>query len=350
MARRLLIAIGVGVVLAGGIALAVLIDDASRTAASEPLDPHPDSPLQVVALGDSYISGEGAEQYFPGTDETGEERNLCHRAPSAYPYLIADELGASLRFAACSGARIADVTGVDAQGQPAPGQHPRSGEGVYGAHPQVAVLENLASPDLVLLSIGGNDAGFGEIGAACANPVRTCSKPGSSSAWLRRLDEVVYPGLVRTYRTVRRAAGGAPVFALTYPNPFGPEYCDDLIGVNRAEMAFLRDEFSPALNEKVEAAARVARVEVVDLASALDGRRFCERPLRETAIHFVKLGRTTGSRLDLGALARGSLHPNPEGHRMIRDVVLARLAREHITGETLPLSDAAGSAAPTAPR
>ena len=338
MARRVLIAVGVGVVLVVGIAFAVLVDDASRTAATEPLDPHPDSSFQIVALGDSYISGEGAEQYFPGTDETGEQRNLCHRAPTAYPYLIADELGVSLRFAACSGARTPDVTGVDAEGRPAAGQYPRGGEDVFGAHPQVTVLENLASPDAVLLSIGGNDAGFAEIGGACANPVRTCSRPESSAAWMRRLDEVVYPGLVRTYRTVRRAARGAPVFVLTYPNPFGPGYCDDLIGVNRAEMAFLRDEFSPALNEKVRVAARVAGVGVIDLAAALEGRRFCEVPLRETAIHFVKLGRTTGARLDLGALVRGSLHPNPEGHRMIRDLVEPAL------------SGAAGSAAPTARR
>jgi hypothetical protein len=115
MTHRWIIGLAVGVLLAVGILLVVAIDDSSRTAASEPLDPHPDSSFQIVALGDSYISGEGAEHYFEGTDETGEERNLCHRAPSAYPYLIADELGASLTFTACSGARIADVTGVDAQ-------------------------------------------------------------------------------------------------------------------------------------------------------------------------------------------------------------------------------------------
>lgn len=317
--------IALGVFLAAGIVVVVALDDASRTAAAEPLDPHPDSPFQIVALGDSYISGEGAEQYFPGTDETGEERNLCHRAPTAYPYLIADELGSSLAFFACSGARIADLTGTDAEGRPVPGQYPRSGEGVYGAEPQIAALDELPSPDAVLLSIGGNDAGFAEIGKACANPVRNCSRPATASPWLRRLSRVVYPGLVRAYRQVRESARGAPVFVLTYPNPFGPKYCDDLIGVNPAEMDFLRDEFSPALNAKVKAAAAAAGVEAIDLSHSFDGRRFCERELRDTAIHFVKLGRTTGTRLDLGALFHGSLHPNPTGHRMIRDEVIATL-------------------------
>jgi lysophospholipase L1-like esterase len=325
MTNRWLIGLAVGVLLAAGILFVVVVDDVSRPAASEPLDPHPDSSFQIVALGDSYISGEGADNYFEGTDETGEERNLCHRAPSAYPYLIADELGVSLRFFACSGARIPDLTGFDPRGRRVAGQYPRSREGVFGAHPQVAGLSNLASPDAVLLSIGGNDAGFREIGEACANPARVCSRPQTASAWLRRLDEVVYPGLVRAYRQVRRAARGAPVFVLTYPNPFGPVYCDDLLGVNAAEMSFLRDVFSPALNDRVETAADQAGVETIDLSHSFAGSRFCERRLRETAINFVKLGRTTGTRLDLGALVRGSLHPNPAGHRMIGEKAIVAL-------------------------
>jgi GDSL-like Lipase/Acylhydrolase family len=211
---------------------------------------------------------------------------------------------------------------------------------VFGARPQIEGLSGLASPDAVLLSLGGNDAGFKEIGVVCANPVRTCSRPEISDAWLRRLDQVVHPGLVDAYRRVRDAARGAPVFVFTYPNPFGPRYCDDLIGVNPAEMAFLRDVFSPELNEKVRSAARDAEFEVIDLEKALAGRRFCERPLKETAINFVKLGRTTGTRLDLGALVRGSLHPNPAGHEMIRDEAIDELAA----------LSAAGGAAPTEPR
>ncbi len=338
--RGWLIGLVLGGLLVAGVLLVVLIDDSSRPAASEPLDPHPDSPLQLVALGDSYISGEGAEAYFPGTDETDKDRrNLCHRAPSAYPYLIADELGMSLRFTACSGARVGDVIGVDAEGRPAPPQYPLSGEGVYGGHPQVTVLENLTSPDAVLLSVGGNDAGFSEIGRTCALAPRPCSRPETAERWLRRLDTHVYPGLVRTYREVRRAARGVPVFVLTYPNPFGPRYCRQLIGVEPDEMAFLRDVFIGELNGTVKAAAKAEGVEVIDLTGALDGYRFCDKEkLSETAINFAKLGRTTGTRFDLAALIRGSLHPNPRGHRLFRDEVLEEI------------SAAAGSAEPTAQR
>lgn len=322
--------------IAGSIALAVTLDEVSSAPATEPLDPHPGSPLQIAALGDSYIAGEGAHRYFPGTDETGEERNLCHRAPTAYPYLIADELGASLSFVACSGALTGHVTGLDAAGRPFPPQYPSSGEGVHGAQPQVAVLESLPSPDVVLLSIGGNDAGFFEIGTTCAIPLLDCSRPAISAVWLRRLDEVVRPSLRRTYRAVRQAADGAPVLVFTYPNPFGSEYCDDLIGVNRAEMSFLRDVFLGRLNDTVKAAAAAEGLRVIDLTDALAGYRFCEQErLRDTAIHFVTLGRTTGTRLDLAALLRGSFHPDPLGHRLIRDVAISAVA---------------GSAMPTAQR
>ena len=36
----------------------------------------------LVAIGDSYMSGEGADTYFEGTDIGGE--NQCRRAPTAW--------------------------------------------------------------------------------------------------------------------------------------------------------------------------------------------------------------------------------------------------------------------------
>ena len=83
----------------------------------------------IVAFGDSFISGEGAPDFFAGTDQKGSERNECRRAPTAYPALIAEraagasvldeddrEMGAitgltqsGLDFYACSGAKLKDV-------------------------------------------------------------------------------------------------------------------------------------------------------------------------------------------------------------------------------------------------
>lgn len=54
----------------------------------------------MVALGDSFMSGEGAERYLPDTDVPADR---CHRATSAHPYLVAKQLGMRLVSAACSG-------------------------------------------------------------------------------------------------------------------------------------------------------------------------------------------------------------------------------------------------------
>ena len=321
--RRWVAALGVVLV---GIGVVLAINEISNTPETKPLDPNPDSSYRIVALGDSYISGEGAQHYFPGTDVGGEEKNTCHRAASAYPYLAAEALGASLTFVACSGAVTEDVTGVDAAGHPVPGQHPKSASDVYGGRPQIEILKEVAEPDLVLISIGGNDSGFAEVGIDCEGVVEDCR--GLADRWLHRLEAQVYPALVRTYTAVREAAHGAPVFALDYPNPIGPHFCNDLIGLTPAEMRFLRDVFVGRLNEIVKAAARTAGVRLIDITNALAGYRFCEKPLGKTAINFVKVTRTAGVPIhvsELGGLVHGTFHPNELGHEMIEAVVLPEL-------------------------
>lgn len=83
----------------------------------------------IVAFGDSFISGEGAPNFYAGTDQKGNERNECRRAPTAYPVMIAEQTGKTLDetatagelpavdgltttgldFLACSGAKLDDL-------------------------------------------------------------------------------------------------------------------------------------------------------------------------------------------------------------------------------------------------
>jgi GDSL-like Lipase/Acylhydrolase family len=328
-----------GVLGAVLVAIAVLLaqQHVTRTPDPAPLDPNPSSAFKIVALGDSYLSGEGASQYFEGTDEPGgSRRNLCHRASTVHPYLAAEDLDASLTFVACSGARTADVMRSP--------QYPHSPDDVYGGKPQIEVLKRIADADAVLLSIGGNDAGFAEIGADCAVPGKPdCRR--AASYWLRQLESTVYPALVSTYKAVRRAAHGAPVFAMTYPNPLGPEFCPDLVGLDEAEMSFVRDVFSPRLNEIVESAAAAARVRAIDLESAVDGYRFCEKPLGETAVNFIELEHTVGAPIDVfhpGDIAHGTLHPNRLGHERLERRVLPEL-RALREGRLKPLPPVPGA-------
>jgi hypothetical protein len=294
----------------------------TRAAETSPLDPDPDAQLRIAALGDSYISGEGAQNYFPGTDV---RNNDCHRAASAYPYLAAKELDASLTFVACSGARTWHVTGRDAAGMTVLGQHPKSDPSVYGGRPQVDVLDGLDKlPSVVLLSIGGNDAGFADIGRRCAASGSDCRD--SAEYWLDRLDEVVYPALLSTYSAVKDAARGAPVLVMTYPSPLGPHFCPDVL-LSQGEFRFVRDVFVGHLNALIKYAAAVDQVRVVDLTDALNGHRFCEVPLSKAAINFVDLRRTAEptSLEHLGSIYHGTFHPNALGHQLIEQRVIGPL-------------------------
>jgi lysophospholipase L1-like esterase len=334
-ALRCRIAYAIGGVGLLGAGLLVGALEISRPAATDPLDPNPDGEFRLVVLGDSYASGEGALSYFLGTDVPA--KNRCHRAPTAYAYLLARELGASLTFAACSGAETSDVTGTTASGRRVGGQYPRSGEDVFGADPQIDVLGAALPADAVVLGIGGNDAGFAEIGFGCATPgPPDCRR--SAAYWLHRLESEVHPALVRTYRAVRGRADGATVFVTNYPNPIAPRACDDIL-LEPEEISFIRDVFTERLNALIAHAAKVARVRLIDLAEAVDGHRICEVPLRRAAVNFIALGRTRGTGLrisvkDLTGLGQGTFHPNPLGHRL-----MAAPVREALTAlreERLP--------------
>lgn len=298
--------------------LVVAILAISRPASTDPVDPNPDASFRIAALGDSYMSGEGAPSYFVGTDVS--RSNRCHRTPTAYSYLLARELGASLTFVACSGAVTEEVTDA--------GQYPNSPEDVFGGRPQLDVLRDALPVDVVLLGIGGNDAGFAEIGSGCATPGQPdCRR--SAAFWLRRLDVEVYPALLRTYERVREVAGDTPVFVLNYPNPIGPRSCGDIL-LGSEEISFVRGVFIERLNEVVAYAARVAQVRAIDLADSMEGHRICEVPLPRAAVNFVALGRTSGPIFritldDLRGLGQGTFHPNPLGHRLMAEPVRAAL-------------------------
>ena len=118
-------------------------------------------PARYVALGDSFSAGEGVPAFEPGTDtditlESGPE-NACHRSErgSYSRRLVADpEVGGNILpadFAACSGAvaRDLETPNPDNEGEPA----------------QIDHLNEFTN--LVTLTMGGNDIGFGDIAALC---------------------------------------------------------------------------------------------------------------------------------------------------------------------------------------
>jgi lysophospholipase L1-like esterase len=111
-----------------------------------PSAPAPKAPphLWIVTLGDSYTAGNGA----------GANYDSCHRSYNSYAWLYMNRLrgagySADIWQAACSGATTADVFGQI-----------------------TSVLSSPANdPDLVFLTIGGNDLNFHSIVEWCLLPV-----------------------------------------------------------------------------------------------------------------------------------------------------------------------------------
>lgn len=132
---------------------------------------------QIVAMGDSFASGEGASDgdanYYPETNYrdklNGFTRNACHRSTKAWSRqaqvrlrlngalaevgLLADTWNPSMDYhlIACSGARTYNIL-----------RYPENGE-----LPQIDKGYLDQNTTLVTLSIGGNDARFSEVIQKC---------------------------------------------------------------------------------------------------------------------------------------------------------------------------------------
>ena len=304
----------IAVLLLGFVVAWVVVD---RTA-DAPVDPNPNGQLTILALGDSYISGEGAALFFEGTNVAGPGGNQCRRSPDAYPYRVAERLDARLIFLACSGAKTTDM---DNQG-PAPDPFPPIAGGEDQIERLVAVHgAELADIDAVLLSIGGNDVGFGTIIKACLLP-QSCAIPELNDGWLANVAETRQQ-LVGTYLTLKSVVGDeTPIVAVLYPTIVGPsEGCELAIGADEIEFV---GRFTAALNDTVRAAAAEAGINLFDgTIDAFDGRLLCDDA---PATNFFHLAPTEGPFADAILPANwvhGTLHPRGDGHELIADRLVA---------------------------
>ena len=132
-------------------------------------------PTAAVALGDSFISGEGAGGYqpvvdldgvaqgFPGWTAPNSNAYFCHRSANA-SISVASLPGIQDRFnLACSGGRPADLT--------APSSSRDHGRSVAAQLDQLRAVAQTHDIDLVLVGLGSNNSSFtfGDVASKCAN-------------------------------------------------------------------------------------------------------------------------------------------------------------------------------------
>ncbi|MFI5977475.1 SGNH/GDSL hydrolase family protein [Streptomyces sp. NPDC051452] len=141
--------------------------------------------LDYVALGDSYSAGVGAGDYV--TSDAA-----CFRSSRAYPVLWAATHASSFSFTACNGARTTDVLAE-----------------------QLGPLD--ARTDLVSISVGGSDSGYGRVMATCVLPGTSACLSAVTRA-RSYMDGVLPANLDRLYSAIRAKAPGAHVVVLGYPH------------------------------------------------------------------------------------------------------------------------------------
>jgi lysophospholipase L1-like esterase len=197
---------------------------------------------EYVAIGDSYASGVGTRSYID--DDSG-----CSRSEAAYPSLIAEEIGADLTFAACTGAKTGDVLAK-----------------------QLGGLSD--GTDLVTITVGGNDTGWAGVVQKCAYPYPwTCTAEIAAAEKFVR--EQLPAKLHAVYDAVESAAPNADVIVLGYPRLFNGEQCNAITRISPAEQAALNDA-ADLLGDTIGTVAGSHGFAYVDVRDAFQGHAVCD--------------------------------------------------------------------------
>lgn len=319
-----------------------------------PLDKKPEH--LVVALGDSYSSGEGAGDYYAETDNNGSKPrllNACHRSPwtwsrqASIPGLT-DEGGAPVamighgadhlvpdldyHLLACSGAVTGNVS--------------RGGTGQYGELSQIDRGFLDENTTLVTISIGGNDAGFSTVLTAC-----TAETPLAGDACQDLEDDT---GRTLSHRVngwidaagsrvegvlgeIHAEAPNAHVVLMGYPEVVSGT-C--VVGLYEPEVRWLAGvafRLAARMAHAVDVANAAAGEEFaafIDPRDAFAGAGVCGSP---EDIHGIVLAKTPGEPAKIGQpgwspVSYQSFHPKVGGYRRYADLLTAHLEERRAGG------------------
>lgn len=255
-------------------------------------EPSQSTASRYVALGDSNASGAGLP-----TPETGAPKN-CFRTESGYPSIAAKALAQDeFESVACSGAGMnAFVTDMEL--------YPDG-----DAPPQFNALEG--NETIVSVTIGDNDAGFGEVTETClkaTSPTATpCQDKYVTSEGNKMTEAAAALGkpLGEMLDAIRDRSPKAKVFVIGY-GPIIPEDgkgCWGKVNVSESDAPYFYG-WQNAISETEKATAEAHGAIYVDFFNAGKGHDACQ-PAAE---------RWTNPVNDVGA-AGWPLHPTLEGSK-----------------------------------
>jgi hypothetical protein len=218
-----------------------------------------ETPLNYVALGDSYSAASGVLPPDPTAALP------CLRSTRNYPHVIAAETGARLTDVTCGGAETKDFSTA---------QYP-------GVPPQLDAVGN--GTGLVTMTIGGNDSGVfitavlacGLAGVSTAGQGSPCQDRYGSS-FDDTIRTTTYPALVDALSSVRAKAPDAEVAILGYPWILPASGgCFHKMPIASGDVPYLRD-VQATLNDAVRRAAAATGATYVDFSRASEGHDACQ--------------------------------------------------------------------------
>lgn len=293
--------------------------------------------LDYLALGDSYISGQGEFQYKDGTDT---DQNTCHLSPLSYPFTLGTDLYNQYNSIACSGAKTKDITGgnipnynSDPGGAQSLGKSgPTYDSEIYsnyepGYRVQLEFIKRY-QPRAVTLSIGGNDIGFSDIVKKCvmeSTIAKDCYNSYDARMSLVKQIQNSFTDLQQTYRAILDADPGVQLYIVGYPQvvtqPPNPLLgCSPNVHLTPDDISFAQNVIS-YLDWTIQQAANSEGARYVDVENALAGHRLCETGSSNVAMNGVTAGNDSGL-LSLKVIGSESFHPNVLGHQLLAQAIL----------------------------
>lgn len=267
-----------------------------------------------VALGDSFVSGEGEtddEFYLSGTNTSA---NTCHVSVRSYPYLLRPAIpsGVDIRNDACSGARMTEVAMQSAQ---------------------LLTTANDYTVSYISVGVGGNDAGvMGKLKTCLGFDTCEWALPDRR---IQTAEEVrgLYPKIITLLTDIQQTHPDATLFIVGYPriiNDSGSAQCRLPISVmlNETERQYMNETIK-YLNDVLELAAQYVGVQFINVSGVFSGERLCDES--EGAMNGIRVGDDIAPIASLGTIkviGAESFHPTPRGHALVAERI-----RESITAE-----------------
>ncbi|MBI3494995.1 SGNH/GDSL hydrolase family protein, partial [Candidatus Saccharibacteria bacterium] len=261
---------------------------------------------------------------------------MCHLSQRSYPYLISSVLNyGQYESVACSGAVMEDVWNNSKEYRKENSQSKGLFEDIYDEQIYMSFLPGHRAqnefnkqhgPNIITLSIGGNNIGFGDIVLRCMD-TDTCYDNYEDRLMLADLINKQFGPLTNTYNEVKASTDPrSKIYIIGYPQLADTEgTCDMNVHLNKDERVFAK-QLIGHLNSVIKKAAEYSGVFYVDVEDAFAGHKMCEaRNSWEVAVNGLTAG---NDQVDLpfvhGPIGNESFHPNALGHDLLKIKILEK--------------------------